>query len=474
VFVRSGNGHFTQYELERKRLKMSVDLKTLLTHSQLKQNILSGVLAAGLQAVSNLVAYPVYIHYLDYELYGTWLILATFITLMQLGIAGIGPAISQLVAEAYARHDHHKLRGYVTWTAILVTAVTLLLTVLSWVMKPLIASLLSLPGSAQASISLIPLVALVSGYFLWVEIFASVLSGLGRIDQTNFISALGQGLIVFIAFLFLRQGWGIVSLIIGYFTGRGAVNIVIVLLIRRRYSQPLFAGRDLAAAELTTLLRVAGSLLAGTVLNFFVNPFNKWIIAVNLGVSQVPIYEIAFGASIQVRNFFEFGLRSLVPEISRANAAGSTEARTRIRSVFRKGLFVSTLVGVPLYLIVGILAQQIFELWLHGSLRSSQAGAFRILLVGSFVSMVAMSAYYCLIGLQAVRSLFQSYVIQVGLNVLLISSLLLLHQVNVFWVCAATSASIVSASLYLIGSSFLMLKHLSSESSRGCEAAQVI
>jgi O-antigen/teichoic acid export membrane protein len=252
------------------------------------------------------------------------------------------------------------------------------------------------------------------------------------------------------------------------------VNIVIVLLIRRGYSQGLFAGRDLAAAELTTLLRVAGSLLAGTVLNVFVNPFNKWIIAVNLGVSQVPIYEIAFGASIQVRNFFEFGLRSLVPEISRANAAGTTEARTRIRSVFRKGLFLSTLVGVPLYLIVGILAQQIFELWLHRSLRSSQAGAFRILLVGSFVSMVGMSAYYCLIGLQAVRALFQSYLIQVGLNVLLISSLLLVHQVNVFWVCAATSASIVSASLYLIGSSFVMLKHLPSESSRGCEAAQVI
>jgi hypothetical protein len=57
-------------------------------------------------------------------------------------------------------------------------------------MTPCIAWLTSLPASARASISLIPLVALVSGYFLWVEIFTSVLSGLG-IDQTNFVSALG-------------------------------------------------------------------------------------------------------------------------------------------------------------------------------------------------------------------------------------------------------------------------------------------
>jgi O-antigen/teichoic acid export membrane protein len=474
MFVRGGNRRLTQYELERKRLQMSVSVKALLAHSQFRQNILSGVFAAGLQAVSNFVAYPVYIHYLGYDLYGTWLILATLITLMQLGTAGVSPAISQLVGAAYARHEHRKLRAYLTWTAVLVVGVTLFLTALSWSMTPRIASLTSLPASARASISLIPLVALVSGYFLWVEIFTSVLSGLGRIDQTNFVSALGQGLIVFIAFLLLRQGWGIISQIIAYFTGRGAVNIVVLRLIRLSYSHRLFAGRDLATAELTTLLRVSRSILAGTILNVFLNPFNKWIIAINLGVSQVAIYEIAFGASMQVRNFFEFGLRSLVSEISRANAAESTEAKARIRSVFSKGLFLSMLVGVPAYLVVRVLAQQIFEFWLHQSLRPSQVGAFRILLVGSLVDMVGMSAYYFLIGLQAVWSVFQSYVIQVGLNVLLISSLALVHQVSVFWVCAATSLSIVSASLYLICASSVRLKELSLESSYGRAAALVI
>jgi hypothetical protein len=227
---------------------MSVSVKALLAHSQLRQNILSGVFAAGLQAVSNLVPYPVYIYHLGYDLYGTWLILATLITLMQLGTAGVSPAISQLVAEAYARHEH------------------------------------------------------------------------------------------------------------------------------------------------------------------------------------------------QVRNFFEFGLRSLVSA----------------------------------YLVVGILAKQIFEFWQHQSLRPSQVGAFRILLVGSLVNMVGMSAYYFLIGLQPVWSVFQSYVIQVGLNVLPISSLALVHQVSVFWVCAATSVSIVSASLYLICASSVRLKELFLESSHGRAATQII
>jgi hypothetical protein len=53
---------------------MSVPFKALLTRSQRKENFLSGVLAARLQAVSKLIAYPIYIHYPGYEFYGTWLI----------------------------------------------------------------------------------------------------------------------------------------------------------------------------------------------------------------------------------------------------------------------------------------------------------------------------------------------------------------------------------------------------------------
>jgi O-antigen/teichoic acid export membrane protein len=446
----------------------------LVRRSQLKQNIASGVLAAGLQALCNLIGYPIYIHYLGYEQYGTWLILATLIIFMQLGIAGIGPAVSQLIAEAYARNDYHQLRSYVTWTAILVAAATGLLTALSWAMSPLFVSLLSLHAVIQGSIHLIPLIALLAGYFLWVEIFASVLSGLGRIDQTNLVTALGQGLIVLVAFLLLRRGWGIPALIIGYFAGRAVVNAALILLIQRRFSGGLFVWGKLATNDLATVLRVSGSILGGTILTVFLGPFNKWIIAASLGVSHVPIYEIAFGASMQVRNIFEFGLRSLVPEISKLNATGSVQALARIRSVFRKCLFFSMLIGLPLYLAVGIFSDQIFALWLHRMLRPQQVGAFRILLLGSFISMLGTSAYYCLIGLQAVRCVFQSYVIQVGLNVILLTgTLVLLHQLSVFLVCAATTISIGTGSAYVMGALLGRLNTVSPNSRDECVTAEI-
>ncbi len=453
---------------------MSFDIRPLLKRSQLKQNIASGVLAAGLQGLCNLVGYPIYIHYLGYEQYGAWLILATLIIFMQLGIAGIGPAVSQLVAESYAKSDHHQLASYVTWTAILVTALTAFLTAASWVMTPFFASLLSLHTPTAASLGLIPFVALLAGYFLWVEIFASVLTGLGRTDQTNLVTALGQGLIVFVAFLLLRRGWGIPSLVIGYFAGRGAVNATLVLLIRKRYSYRLFAGAKLQVKELSTLLRVSGSIFGGTILTVFLGPFNKWMIAASLGVSQVPIYEIAFGASMQLRNVFEFGLRSLVPEISRVNAIGSVDARSRIRSVFNNCLLFSILIGLPLYSTVGIFAHQIFGVWLHGMLLPQQVGAFRIMLLGSFINMLGTSAYYCLIGLQAVRSVFQSYVIQVGLNVILMMiALFVLHELSIFLVCAVAAASIATGSVYLIVVFLGRMKTVAPTNNDGCVTPEI-
>ncbi len=453
---------------------MRFDRRTLLTRSQLKQNIASGVLAAALQALCNLIGYPIYIHYLGYEQYGTWLILATLLVFMQLGIAGIGPAISQLVAEANARSDYCQLRSYVTWTAILVGSATVLLTALSSVMSPLFASLLSAHPATETAIRLIPLVALLAGYFLWVEIFASVLTGLGRMDQTNLVTALGQGLIVLVAFLLLRRGWGIPALIVGYFAGRGAVNLTLVMLIRRTYGHRLFAGTKLAARDLATLVRVSGSILGGTILTVFLGPFNKWMIAGSLGVDQVPIYEIAFGASMQVRNLFEFGLRSLVPEISRINAMRPSNATPRIRSVFNNCLLFSALVGLPLYLVVGIFAHKIFGLWLHSMLRPQQVGAFRTLLLGSFVNMLGTSAYYCLIGLQALRSVFKSYVIQVCLNViLLVSALVFLRHLNIFLVCAATAASIGTGSVYLIAAFLARLKSASNKDSDRFVTAEI-
>ena len=90
-----------------------------LFSSQLRINMFSGVAATVLNIVVLAVAYPIYLHFLGYEKYGVWLVLATVLSFAQLGNLGVGRAIMKLVAEEHGRGNIEAIRQYVA-TAIVI------------------------------------------------------------------------------------------------------------------------------------------------------------------------------------------------------------------------------------------------------------------------------------------------------------------------------------------------------------------
>jgi O-antigen/teichoic acid export membrane protein len=85
-----------------------------LLSSQLRINMVSGVVMTIINTAVLVVAYPIYLHFLGYEKYGVWLVLATVLTFAQLGNLGMGPAVTKLVAEEYGRGDIKGIQHYVT------------------------------------------------------------------------------------------------------------------------------------------------------------------------------------------------------------------------------------------------------------------------------------------------------------------------------------------------------------------------
>ena len=61
-----------------------------LFSTQLRINILSGVATSVVNVVLLAIAFPLYLHFLGYEKYGVWLVLATVLSFAQLGNLGIG------------------------------------------------------------------------------------------------------------------------------------------------------------------------------------------------------------------------------------------------------------------------------------------------------------------------------------------------------------------------------------------------
>lgn len=82
--------------------------------SQLRINMVSGVVTTVVNTAVLAVAYPIYLHFLGYEKYGVWLVLATVLTFAQLGNLGMGPAVMKLVVEEYGRGDIKGIQPCVT------------------------------------------------------------------------------------------------------------------------------------------------------------------------------------------------------------------------------------------------------------------------------------------------------------------------------------------------------------------------
>ena len=76
-----------------------------LFSSQLRINIISGVLCNGIKAVAMLLSYKIYLHFLGFEQYGVWLVLTTVLSFAQLGDLGVGQAVMKLVAEEHGRNN---------------------------------------------------------------------------------------------------------------------------------------------------------------------------------------------------------------------------------------------------------------------------------------------------------------------------------------------------------------------------------
>lgn len=67
--------------------------------------MVSGVAATVVNVVVLAIAYPMYLHFLGYEKYGVWLVLATVLSFAQLGNLGVGQAASmpQAVLTSWAK-----------------------------------------------------------------------------------------------------------------------------------------------------------------------------------------------------------------------------------------------------------------------------------------------------------------------------------------------------------------------------------
>jgi O-antigen/teichoic acid export membrane protein len=423
-----------------------------LFSSPFRRNVSSGMLTNGISFIVAMVSYPIYLHFLGYEKYGIWLVLTAVLSLAQLGNLGIGPAVTKFVAEYHERGDTKAVSRYVT-TALITLSISgsaILLIILS--LRTQIISLFKLsPESATLALWLLPYVGVLSLYIFIVRTTGSTLSGLGRIDLLNYSNVISRVVAVAVSTTLLYTGHGIESLLIAYFVSECMAHAFYVVVIRKMIGMRYWRIRDFDTYSLQKMVGLGSALMGGTMLGMLLAPFNKMMISRFIGVGAIPIYEIAYNTSLYVRDLVASGLGALTPEMSRLSGSVNVDA-VRIRHIYHTSMKLILLLGIPLFIAVFALATPLLEVWLQQRFNPLLPMAFRIMLLGSFLSLTGIPAFYSIIGFGHSRKIFLSQLIQTGTNVLVVTGIVVFSSgmLSINGVVAGVMLGMGLTTLYLI------------------------
>ncbi len=413
--------------------------------------MVSGAVTAVVSTAVLAIGYPVYLYFLGYEQYGVWLVLTTVLTFAQLGNLGVDTAVVKLVAEDYGRGDRLGVQRYITTALVLVciSGIAVLITILA--LRRPIVTLFALSGeNAQTARWLLPYVGLLTLYVLMVQVFEAALSGLGRMDLASYRGLLARFTSLCISTGLLCWGCGIRSLLIGRTVAEGLTHLAAFLCLRHMTHIRI---RHLLCFDLPRckrLLGFGGTMLGSSLLNMLISPLNKLIVSRYVGVGSIPIYEMAFTGSLQIRGLVSAGHAALIPEISRVSAARTPEARIRVLRLYRRSLELIFLLGAPVYAALALLAPTLLKVWLGDRFIEPLPGTFRILLAGSFVSVLGSSAYFTLVGTGHVQHNLMANVVQAVTNVAVVLCCLAVFPVTVSAVAWSSSIAMAAAAFFMI------------------------
>jgi O-antigen/teichoic acid export membrane protein len=429
---------------------LKIFLKRLFS-SQLRINMVSGTATTIANLLVVAISYPLYLNFLGYETYGIWLIMGTVMSFAQLGNLGIGPAVMKLVAEEHGRRNLPGIQCCVTTASVMlcVSGIIILMALL-FMNKSIVSAFKLNDRNAHVVLWLLPYIGGLSIYVFVVQIFGSALSGLGRMDLANYIQTFGGIVQLVIAGLLLLAGFGIQSLLFGSIASCLVIHALTLISIRRIEPLHFFRFKNINLQYGRRLISFGSNVFAGSLLNMLISPFNKLFLSRYAGVAMVPVYEIAFTGSMQVRALIESGLRSITPEISRASADMTIYAKNKIALLYRRTVRIVFFFGIPVYAILLVLAPVLLKLWLGARFVEALPAAFRIMLAGTFVSLISVPAYYTLLGLGRVRHILGSHMIQSVTNVLAILAVMFFSPLSIDSIVWCTSFAMAVSAIYLL------------------------
>jgi len=385
--------------------------------SQLKKNVLSGIILAIFGTILMLAGYPVYLHFVGVELFGLWATVSIVLTLSQFSDLGINDAIIKYTAEEYGRENKEGITEYIVASAYVLVIPSLVIIALLFLFNSRIVAYLELKEEVQSkALRLIPSMGILTVLIFAVNIVKGALMGIGRVDISNYIFLCGRFLQITAAVILMTIGFGVWALFYGSLVSYIFLFVVYSCILVIKYKIKLFGIFSSCREKMKNLITFGGTLFSARILSMVIVPVNKVFITKYIGLSGVTYYDIALRGAMQLRSLFEIGLKAIMPKVSEIRERFEN-AQQRISQIHAKGIKLILAGGLPLFLLVFILCPFLLKLWLGNNFNAEIVIALRYLLFAWFIDLIGIPSFYILMGAGRVKINFFSKAIRFVIHI---------------------------------------------------------
>jgi len=250
----------------------------------------------------------------------------------------------------------------------------------------------------------------------------------------------------------LNAHYGILSFIVGNTTAYIGLHLATYFTFRRVFKHGLFTLTSFSLIQLRQTLGLGLYLSGCSIAAMLLTPLNRLLLTRYIGVFVLPIYDIIFNGSMKVRSLLDTAVRAVMPEVSRiASSKSGVTAREQISALNRKVMQNILISGGPVYLILLTCSAPLLRLWLGKNASSFPQVGLRITLLGTFVSLLGVPAFYTLLGLGKGSPLLLANILQSGIPVVLVLALISVGRpLSLVYMLASVAGGMAIANMYLI------------------------
>lgn len=425
-------------------IKKYLDYKNL---SQLKKNVLSGMICASVNVLLLLISYPVFLHYLGSELYGLWVILSVIVIFSQMGDLGINNTLMKFIAEEYGKKNYKRIMYFISTAVMLMFGLSVFIIFFLVILRVPIASFLNLGEYKSLAVTLIPLMGLHAMVIIFTNLFKGSVGGLGRLDISNytFLGARVIGLSTSVALIV--AGFGIWGLYFGVLLSHLLSFFVYIYIIKRHKIQ-IFSFKGFRKDVFKELFFFGGTLTGSKVLRMLLDPFNKVIISKYIGLEEVTYYEIAFKGLRQIKSIFQQSIQPIMPKISEVYGKYS-QPMVYVNNIYKKTTIGLIALSLPVLLLLFTFGEVLLKIWLENNYNLNVLIALQILIIGFLFEILSLPARFVLMAEKKVNILFYSILLRVFVNILSVFLLLFFWKVNYGLIAWITSLGFVISAIYI-------------------------